>query len=120
MSTVLCPFISFKMEKDALYADMCAHAEAAKMKWYKEILAAQARINFTLYNLRKAISLLLMNAQYPCECCPFIKTFSYICKVLRFLPSDITCCESVFRKSFNENVEVFFVRRMARNNTHFV
>ena len=27
-------------DKDALYADMCAHAEAAKMKWYKEILAA--------------------------------------------------------------------------------
>ena len=28
-------------------------------------------------------------------------------------------CESVFRKSFNENVEVFSVRRMIRNNTHF-
>ena len=45
--------------------------------------------------------------QYPCECCPFVKTFSYICGVMRFLPSDITYCESVFRKSFIENVEVF-------------
>ena len=26
---------------------------------------------------------------------------------MRFLPSDITYCESVFRKSFIENVEVF-------------
>ena len=57
--------------------------------------------------------------QYPSECCPFIKTFSYICRVLRFLPSDITYCESVFRKSFSENVEVFLIIRAERNNTHF-
>ena len=57
--------------------------------------------------------------QYPCECCPFIKTFSYICRVLRFLPSDITYCESVFRKSANENVEVFSTGWTIRNNTHF-
>ncbi len=25
-----------------------------------------------------------------------------------------------FRKSFSENVEVFLIGRMARNNTHFV
>ena len=31
----------------------------------------------------------------------------------------ITYCESVFRKSSNENVEVFLIRRTARNNTHF-
>ena len=55
----------------------------------------------------------------PSECCPFIKTFSYICRVRRFLPSDITYCESVFRKSFSENVEVFLIIRAERNNTHF-
>ena len=55
----------------------------------------------------------------PSECCPFIKTFSYICRVRRFLPSDITYCESVFRKSLSENVEVFLIRRAIRNNTHF-
>ena len=57
--------------------------------------------------------------QYPSECCPFIKTFSYICRVRPFLPSDITYCESVFRKSFVENVEVFLIIRAERNNTHF-
>ena len=30
-----------------------------------------------------------------------------------------TYCESVFRKSFSENVVVFLIRGMARNNTHF-
>ena len=35
------------------------------------------------------------------------------------MPSDITYCESVFRKSLTENVVVFMIRRMARNNTHF-
>ena len=38
---------------------------------------------------------------------------------MRFMPFDITYCESVFRKSFLENVVVFLIRRMARNNTHF-
>ena len=34
--------------------------------------------------------------QCPSECCPFIKTFSYICNVDWFWPFDITYCESVF------------------------
>ena len=55
----------------------------------------------------------------PSECCPFIKTFFYICKSGGFKPSDITYCESVFRKSFSENVEVFLIIRAERNNTHF-
>ena len=44
----------------------------------------------------------------------------YICKVVQEFLSDITYCESVFRKSFLENVVVFFIGRMIRNNTHFV
>ena len=32
---------------------------------------------------------------------------------------DITYCESVFRKSLHENVEVFKTSRTIRNNTHF-
>ena len=38
---------------------------------------------------------------------------------MRFSPSDITYCESVFRKSANENVEVFSTGWTIRNNTHF-
>ena len=57
--------------------------------------------------------------QYPSECCPFIKNFFLYLWVRRFLPSDITYCESVFRKSLSENVEVFLIRRAIRNNTHF-
>ena len=34
-------------------------------------------------------------------------------------PPDITYCESVFRKSLHENVEVFKTSRTIRNNTHF-
>ena len=34
--------------------------------------------------------------------------------------SDITYCESVFRKSFSENVEVFLGRRMIRTALTFV
>ena len=63
--------------------------------------------------------LLSYHLQYPGECCPLIKTFSYICVVIRLLLSDITYCESVFRKSFVENVEVFLIIRTERNNTHF-
>ena len=48
-------------------------------------------------------------AMPPGECYPFIKTFDYICLVVRFLPPDVTYCESVFRKSFIENVEVFLL-----------
>ena len=65
------------------------------------------------------ISLYYSLLQYPCECCPFIKTFSYICRVMRFCRFDITYCESVFRKSANENVEVFSTGWTIRNNTHF-
>ena len=57
--------------------------------------------------------------QYPQCVLSVYKTFSYICRVWRFLPSDITYCESVFRKSFSENVEVFLIIRAERNNTHF-
>ena len=63
--------------------------------------------------------LLLPLHNTPSECCPFIKNFSYICKSDGFMPSDITYCESVFRKSFVENVEVFLIIRTERNNTHF-
>ena len=38
---------------------------------------------------------------------------------MRLMSLTLHICESVFRKSFNENVEVFFVRRAIRNNTHF-
>ena len=65
------------------------------------------------------ISFFIHLCNTPSECCPFIKTFSYICKSGGFKPSDITYCESVFRKSLTENVVVFMIRRMARNNTHF-
>ena len=40
-------------------------------------------------------------------CYPFIKTFSYICKVSRLCRLILHICESVFRKSFSENVVVF-------------
>ena len=46
-------------------------------------------------------------------------------KILNFVVSrDVTpltlhICESVFRKSLIENVEVFLIRRAIRNNTHF-
>ena len=56
--------------------------------------------------------------QYPGECCPFEKLFRHLsCQAV--MPSDITYCESVFRKSLSENVEVFLIRRAIRNNTHF-
>ena len=58
--------------------------------------------------------------QYPSECCPFIKTFFYICESGGFMPSDITYCESVFRRSFIENVEVFFAIRTIRTTLTFV
>ena len=46
--------------------------------------------------------------QYPGECCPFEKLFRHLlCQANRSL--GITYCESVFRKSFLENVEVFFL-----------
>ena len=67
----------------------------------------------------RGVRLVSYSCNTPSECCPFIKTFSYICRVRRFLPSDITYCESVFRKSFVENVEVFLIIRAERNNTHF-
>ena len=67
--------------------------------------------------MREHILIHLCNT--PSECCPFIKTFSYICKSGGFKPSDITYCESVFRKSANENVEVFSTGWTIRNNTHF-
>ena len=43
--------------------------------------------------------LLSYHMQYPSGCCPYLKNFSYICGVIQFQPSDITYCESVFRKS---------------------
>ena len=47
--------------------------------------------------------------QYPGECCPFEKLFRHLsCQAV--MPSDITYCESVFRKSSNENVEVFLLK----------
>ena len=58
--------------------------------------------------------------QYPSECCPFIQTFSYICGSGGFTPSDITYCESVFRKSLLENAEVFFAIRARRTTLTFV
>ena len=57
--------------------------------------------------------------QYPSECCPFIKTFSYICKSGGFSVWYYILWKCFFRKSSNENVEVFLIRRMARNDTHF-
>ena len=38
---------------------------------------------------------------------------------MQFWLHNITYCESVFRKSFVENVEVFLIIRTERNNTHF-
>ncbi len=38
---------------------------------------------------------------------------------LAVLPFDFTYCESVFRKSANENVEVFSTGWTIRNNAHF-
>ena len=48
--------------------------------------------------------------QYPCECCPFLKNFSYICRVKRLSRPTLHICESVFRKSLHENVEVFLAK----------
>ena len=45
--------------------------------------------------------------QYPCECCPFVKTFSYICRVTRFCRLTLHIVKVFFRKSLNENVVVF-------------
>jgi hypothetical protein len=45
--------------------------------------------------------------QYPCECCPFIKTFSYICRVTRFCRMTLHIVKVFFRKSLIENVVVF-------------
>ena len=75
--------------------------------------------NFLERNGTKYFKLEYTFEQYPCECCPFIKTFSYICEVVQFWLHNITYCESVFRKSFVENVEVFLIIRAERNNTHF-
>ena len=61
----------------------------------------------------------ILSVQYPCECCPFRKN-PYICIVKRLWSLMLHIVKVFFRKSFNENVEVFFVRRMARSNTHFV
>ena len=60
-----------------------------------------------------------MTLQYPGECCPFLINFSYICGVERLSRLTLHICESVFRKSLSENVEVFIIRRAIRNNTHF-
>ena len=49
----------------------------------------------------------------------YSKNSSDIWKVIRRKPSGVTYCESVFRKSFVENVEVFLIIRAERNNTHF-
>ena len=44
--------------------------------------------------------------RYPSECCLSEKFFRHLlCQLV--LLTDITYCESVFRKSFRENVEVF-------------
>ena len=57
--------------------------------------------------------------QYPGECCPFEKLFRHLfCQAV--MPSDITYCESVFRKSFTENVEVFLTIRTRRTALTFV
>ena len=62
---------------------------------------------------------LILSLQYPFrECCPF-KNNAYFCRVNRLSRLGITYCESVFRKSFVENVEVFLIIRAERNNTHF-
>ena len=49
--------------------------------------------------------------QYPCECCPFVKTFSYICRVTRFCRLTLHIVKVFFRKSLNENVVVFNAKR---------
>ena len=64
-------------------------------------------------------SLLLPLHNTLSECCPFIKTFSYICKVSRFYRLTLHIVKVFFRKSFVENVEVFLIIRAERNNTHF-
>ena len=56
--------------------------------------------------------------QYPGECLSVSeKCLTLSCHAV--IPSDVTYCESVFRKSLLENVEVFFAIRARRNNTHF-
>ena len=50
---------------------------------------------------------LLSYSAIPRECWPIVKTFSYLCKVSRLCRLTLHICESVFRKSFVENVEVF-------------
>ena len=58
---------------------------------------------------------------YPMQC-PSVVRYR---KILTFVePCGLCCmtlhiCESVFRKSFVENVEVFLIIRAERNNTHF-
>ena len=41
--------------------------------------------------------------------------FTFVLSVV--IAAGRTFCESVFRKSFNENVEVFFIGKTSRNNT---
>ena len=43
----------------------------------------------------------------PRECCPFNKIISLYLECCAILSHNITYCESVFRKSLIENVEVF-------------
>ena len=70
-----------------------------------------------IFSLISNNSIILL--QYPCECCPFIKTFSYICDVNRLLPSDITYCESVFSQVLYRKCGSFHNSWTIRNNTHF-
>ena len=71
------------------------------------------RIGTKHFNLKYSLE------QYPGECLSVSeKCLTLSCHAV--IPSGITYCESVFRKSSIENVEVFKVMRMIRTALTFV
>ena len=58
-------------------------------------------------------------ARYPVSVV-YPKNSSDIWKVIRLMPYDVTYCESVFRKSLIENVEVFLAKGRYETTLTFV
>lgn len=58
--------------------------------------------------------------QYPCEYCPFIKTFSDICRVVQFRLQNITCCEYVVSFIAIGFTSTFYLINESQLHTFFV
>ena len=77
-------------------ADLC-------VLWTREL---EGNLEITITRLRVEIPRLVPCTQYPCECCPFIKTFSYICRSGGLRRPALHIVKVFFRKSSTENVVV--------------